>query len=75
MKLYTVVGYWTDNDQPIVEQVEAPTPQEAIAAAKAQILSRETVVDDVDFITPNTRWVEVFDGHQFGVLGNEEVLS
>ena len=75
MKSYTVVGYWTDNDQPIVEHVSALTPQKAIEAAKAEILSRETVVDDVDFITPNTRWVEVFEGHHHGVLSNEEVLG
>ena len=75
MKPYTVVGYWTDNNQPIVENVEADTPQNAIAAARQNIIDREEMQDDVDFVTRNTRWVEVFDGHQFGVLGNEEVLS
>lgn len=62
MKPFTVVCFYTDNDQPYVAWVTAQSPSDAVAVAAASAESGITVV-------------EVFEGHHKGVLGNEHLTS
>ena len=55
-KFYTVVGYYTDNNQPWVRHVKASSPLEA--AIKAVNGSSKIVV-------------EVFEGRQYGILQSD----
>jgi hypothetical protein len=60
MKYYTVVGYYTDNNQPLVEHVHSASPRQAAIKALA---GKEALA------------VEVFKGKHKGCLANEEVLD
>lgn len=59
---WTVVGFYTDNNQPWVEWTTAKTPEAAAAVA-----ARARYPNDVAVL-------EVFAGHRKGRLNNEEVL-
>ena len=58
---YTVVGYFSDNDQAFVDLTDASDPQ---AAVEAILTVRESEHGDSD----NIVILEVFEGHHMGVL-------
>ncbi len=60
MSDYTVVGFWTDNSQPLVEWVEADDVTEAIEAAAKMARERDESSAAITI-------VEVFGGHHRGL--------
>ena len=62
---YTLVGYYLDNDQPIVARTKAPDPQQA---AKLVIRSFERKGHEIYI-------VEAFEGRVEGCLGNDKTIS
>ena len=56
---WTVVGYYTDNNQPWIRWIMAKTAAQAAASVRPQWGSAV---------------VEVFEGHKRGCLCNEEIL-
>jgi hypothetical protein len=69
---YTVVGYFTDNNQPWMEPAQAKDPMHAAVLAVRALLKRnEWSEENAD----NLMVVEVIDHTCKGVLENEETLS
>jgi hypothetical protein len=65
MTYWTVVGYYTDNDQPWMAWAGGET---AVAAAMVAVMKLDTPVDEIAV-------VEVIKGKRKGYLGNEAVAS
>ena len=62
MKVYTVIGFYRDNDQPFIEWVKARTPQEA--CKKAKDIRKDS----------STGVVDVIEGKHKGCLCNETIV-
>jgi hypothetical protein len=67
MDEYTVVGFWTNNDQPLVEWVEdAGSVDEAIELAVKQARERDESEASITI-------VEVFGGHHRGLTRDDYI--
>ena len=66
-KPFTVVGYWSDNEQGFIETTMAASPDDACERARHEISTRDTAdcfaCEGVDTINQNIRIVAVFHGH------------
>jgi hypothetical protein len=66
-KPFTVVGYWTDNEQGFIETTMAPSAEEACDRARKQIATRDSAdcfaLEELEEDDQNIQIIAVFHGH------------
>ena len=66
-KPFTVVGYWTDNEQGFIETTMAASVDDACERARQEIVTRDSVdcftLEEIEGLSQNIRIIAVFHGH------------
>jgi hypothetical protein len=72
VKPFTVVGFWTDNEQAFIEPIMAASADIACELARKDIASRNsfdgTAADDTQWTDERIRIIAVFEGHPYCAL-------